>query len=462
LQEQIERQMGQSVTVLGGGFRGLVTCFLLARQGHEITLIEPGRHCGGVLRSFEWDGLYCDLGCHLFDNTDKEHTSVFLEMGGGADCFHSIELNYASKTGALLSDDISIVDLSADFKANKETWLFQLDQAGQQEGHETGPALDDALLERFGPDIAARLKPMVCKAYAEDWTRIDRSALAHGLFGRVRIADNATSGELKKDAYLDKVLAASSTTNPSQFYPDMDRSFGRNFYPASKGMAGFVENAIATLKAMGVRILTGEAIENITETRDTITVRTETGRIFSSAQLISTLSTAINEKLILNENNMPAEIGVPMAVVYLRLPLEVINSVTYVHDFNPDHHVFRASTPGVYGKQVDDHGLSYVCVECPARMDSDFYSSSPEEKLTTIMTEIADLEIIDKGTAPADFKILNVPKSYAVPAIGAPQAEAEISKKICGRYARFHQFNSFSFGKSRILKDALSFIENLN
>ena len=89
LQEQIERQMGQSVTVLGGGFRGLVTCFLLARQGHEITLIEPGRHCGGVLRSFEWDGLYCDLGCHLFDNTDKEHTSVFLEMGGGADCFHS-------------------------------------------------------------------------------------------------------------------------------------------------------------------------------------------------------------------------------------------------------------------------------------------------------------------------------------------------------------------------------------
>ena len=87
-------------------------------------------------------------------------------------------------------------------------------------------------------------------------------------------------------------------------------------------------------------------------------------------------------------------------MVYLRLPLEVINSVTYVHDFNqitmssgPQHRGFMES-------RWMTAGLSYVCVECPARIDSDFYSSSPEEKLTTIMTEIADLEIIDKGTAP--------------------------------------------------------------
>ena len=146
LQEQIERQMGQSVTVLGGGFRGLVTCFLLARQGHEITLIEPGRHCGGVLRSFEWDGYIVIWGAIYSTTLTKNIHLSFLKWGRRR-CFHSIELNYASKTGALLSDDISIVDLSADFNANKETWLFQLDQASQQEGHETGPGLDDALLE---------------------------------------------------------------------------------------------------------------------------------------------------------------------------------------------------------------------------------------------------------------------------------------------------------------------------
>ena len=52
-------------------------------EGHHVTLIESSKHCGGVLRSVNWDGLFCDLGCHLFDNTNSDLVDVVVRMAGG-------------------------------------------------------------------------------------------------------------------------------------------------------------------------------------------------------------------------------------------------------------------------------------------------------------------------------------------------------------------------------------------
>ncbi len=454
--------MANSISVLGGGVRGLFLSFLLARAGHQVNLVELKEHLGGILRSFEWNGLYCDFGCHLFDNTDLAQTSLFLEMGGGIENFHNIELKYASKTNELLSRDIAIVDFSAEYNVNAQIWLEELNKAHQNEGNITGQSMKHALIERYGYHIATKLKPLVGKVYASDWENIGREAMELGLFSRVKVADDETSIKLKQHPYFDKVLAASSLGNPTRFYPNMDHSIGRNFYPSKKGMSGFIDNLVQNLKSMGVQFYLGASIDKIIDTGKSVKLSLNSGHSVHSKAIISTLPTQINEKLLIKENNVPSDISVPMVLIYLRFPVTAIRDFTYLHNFNPSQHIFRVSAPGIYGKQLDKQGLSYVCIECPTQLKSDFYKCAPKENIDMIIDEIKELEFIEKNAKLSDFKVIKVSKSYSVPAPGLSQIDAKFYNQIKSDFPNFYQFNSFSFSKSHILRDAITFVKNFN
>lgn len=52
----------QRVVVIGGGIAGLATAALLARDGHEVTLLEQSARVGGRAGSWEHDGFRFDTG----------------------------------------------------------------------------------------------------------------------------------------------------------------------------------------------------------------------------------------------------------------------------------------------------------------------------------------------------------------------------------------------------------------
>lgn len=69
--------------VLGAGFRGLAVAHRLLDLGFSVTVLERGPSAGGVMNGLEWDGFKLDLGCHLFDNMDREMTEFVFSMAGG-------------------------------------------------------------------------------------------------------------------------------------------------------------------------------------------------------------------------------------------------------------------------------------------------------------------------------------------------------------------------------------------
>ena len=85
-----------SVIVFGGGFRGLVTSYLLAKKGYKVDLLCEGKSVGGVLNGINIGSNRLDLGCHTFDNNDDETTDILFSMGGGSENFSPVKLNYSS------------------------------------------------------------------------------------------------------------------------------------------------------------------------------------------------------------------------------------------------------------------------------------------------------------------------------------------------------------------------------
>ena len=51
-----------SIIVIGGGIAGLASAALLAKDGHEVTLLEGRPDVGGRAGTWERDGFRFDLG----------------------------------------------------------------------------------------------------------------------------------------------------------------------------------------------------------------------------------------------------------------------------------------------------------------------------------------------------------------------------------------------------------------
>ncbi len=55
----------KSAVIIGGGFGGLTTGALLAREGMDVTVIEKNQNIGGGLQSFRRDGIDFETGMHI-------------------------------------------------------------------------------------------------------------------------------------------------------------------------------------------------------------------------------------------------------------------------------------------------------------------------------------------------------------------------------------------------------------
>lgn len=55
----------KNVVVIGAGLSGLIVSHLLAKSGHQVTLLEQAGHTGGCLRSFRQDEVSFETGFHF-------------------------------------------------------------------------------------------------------------------------------------------------------------------------------------------------------------------------------------------------------------------------------------------------------------------------------------------------------------------------------------------------------------
>ncbi len=446
------------IHIIGGGFRGMACAFLARQAGHEVTLIEAARRLGGILNCVSWKGFHLDFGCHLFDNVDDRATSLIFEMAGGEDVFHSVNVRYASKTMNETVEGIAIPSFQELPEEIKSSILFDLVKTCSQPG--TPPEnLGMALAGRFGNEIALRLIPMAAKMFAGDPDNLAGSALKIGLFRRVRFLDDDVARWLKSLPALDDRLAVSSVVDPLEFCTDVSRWSFRNFYPARGGMESFTKATERTLRGMGVDILLRAEIKRVRQVGEIFETELATGEILSADLAFSALAPEANERLFLGKGTL-SELtwAVPMVLVYFSVPTDELTGVHYLHNFNDRELTFRASAPGLYGRQIKSDGTTYVCAELPTTRDGQVWTEA-ETLIPDIWHELQLDGLISRGAQHEDFHILRIPKSYSVGRVGHEARLAEVQADLVRCYPSVHFSADMFFAKSEILAEVMRIAE---
>jgi protoporphyrinogen oxidase len=76
------RRVERPTLVLGGGPAGLTAGYLLAKDGHPVTVLEAADQVGGLAMTVERDGYRFDLGGHRFFTKNAEVDALWHEIMG--------------------------------------------------------------------------------------------------------------------------------------------------------------------------------------------------------------------------------------------------------------------------------------------------------------------------------------------------------------------------------------------
>jgi hypothetical protein len=78
--------MSLRIAIIGAGMAGVSAGRLLADQGHEVTLLEKSRGCGGRCATKRWEGHIVDHGSQYFTQRHPEFSAAVQQACGEALC----------------------------------------------------------------------------------------------------------------------------------------------------------------------------------------------------------------------------------------------------------------------------------------------------------------------------------------------------------------------------------------
>ncbi len=62
------KEESRNIIVIGSGVGGLTAAIMLAKMGHQVTVVEKNRDPGGMMRSYVRSGFHCPVGVHYISS----------------------------------------------------------------------------------------------------------------------------------------------------------------------------------------------------------------------------------------------------------------------------------------------------------------------------------------------------------------------------------------------------------
>ena len=454
--------MSKRWLVVGGGLRGIVGAYLLARSNNEVVLIDGVNHrsdLGGALSSALWNGFYLDKGCHLLANTDDKITPVIMDLLGQENV-HPVSVRYASIINGKTMDGAAIPDLSAYGEEASRDILYQLLGVVSEPAAPSEENLQERFNNRYGLRAGQYLAAAFRKKYQADATDIAPEALSMTPFRRIRFLNDSAADILKENPTLDERVASSSQSDPMRFWRHQAREFEyREFYPKQRGMRGFCENAVARLEDLGVSFQLGQPLQQVHLHPDGVSVLMPDGQQVDGEQLLWTTGIeAVGPAMGFGNGISDYVHTVPSVLYYFAIEKGTEGPYTYVQDFDLEDLVFRASVPGTYGLNNCPEGMSYVCCEVSTHLASAEWES-PEEHATRAWMELQKYGVV-RCEEPIDTLTVKVPSTYKMPKVGY-QAGAEEIFQFLRDESRVTLAEQWDFSMNDIIRSMQKLIEQV-
>ena len=263
--------------VLGSGIGGLTCGILLARLGYSVTVVEKNRQPGGLMRSYERNGIDCPVGIHYLGALDESQPLRRILVALGV--FDSLPLERMGRDG--LIDRYVFDDFTFDLPEGLAAFQARLHQQFPSEGRQISGVVDGlremtrqmtSLSFVFAPDLSTTL-------------------------GDPRKSLGATLAEQGCSAALRRVLAVPTAwfgvpldECPAALHYGALASYLSSSWRLSRGGAHMADVLAARLEELGGRLVLGDPVERILlESRAIEGVKLRSGRRLKTPLVIGTV-----------------------------------------------------------------------------------------------------------------------------------------------------------------------------
>lgn len=272
--------MGKKALVIGGGFGGLSTAALLARDGYEVTVLEKNDQIGGRARYWEKDGYTFDMGpsWYLMPEVFERYFCLF-----GKKRESYFELKRIDPYYKVFFEGENPVLLTPRFEENQK--LFESFERGGGDALKT-------YMEQSSYKYEVAMEDFLYREYKHIGQFFNRRLMTEGLrLGVLGKLDNFVSGYVT-DQRAKQILEYAMVflgTDPAQapaiysIMSHVDLNLGV-FFP-EKGMAGAAQGFANLCKELGVTIQTSTMVRKIV-TKEGKAVGVQTDEGFVAADVI--------------------------------------------------------------------------------------------------------------------------------------------------------------------------------